>query len=269
MPTGKDVVVPTIQTAQEHVAAYRAAHERLARLVRDMDEAQLSAQSYDTEWSIGHVLSHLGSQAEIFELILDAVLDGQPSPGGEVFPPVWDRWNARFALAWRDEYLRASELHIARLEAIDEATAASFQMHFFGMDLDLSGFVRLRLFEQAVHTWDVEVMLDPTATIEPTAVPFLVDHLQRVASRTGTHHEERYHVRVGTTRPTRDFVVTVADPVTIEIPDPDASYDGAVDLPAEAFVRLVYGRLDPDHAPEVTESGTRGLADLRRVFPGV
>ena len=262
-------MAPVEHTAQEHIAALRHAHDRLAGLVRDMDEAQLTAQSYDTEWSIGHVLSHLGSQAEIFEMFLDAVLDGQPAPGGEVFPPVWDRWNAKSPLESRDDYLSAQELHIERFEGIDEATAAAFEMHFFGRDIDLAGFVRLRLFEQAVHTWDVEVMLDPAATIEPTAVPALVDHLAFVAGRTGRSHDERYHVRVGTSGPARDFVVSVADPVSVEIPDPDASYDGAIDLPAEAFVRLVYGRLDPDHTPEVTESGARGLADLRRVFPGV
>ena len=39
-----------------------------------------------------------------------------------------------------------------------------------------------------------------------------------------------------------------------------------LELPAEALVRLVYGRLDPDHTPAV-----RGGADLdvlRGVFPG-
>ena len=35
--------------------------------------AKFLAPSYDTEWSVGQVLSHLGSQAEIFELFLDAV----------------------------------------------------------------------------------------------------------------------------------------------------------------------------------------------------
>ena len=38
-------------------------------------------------------------------------------------------------------------------------------------------------------------------------------------------------------------------------------------LPSEALVRLVYGRLDPDHTPPV-----RGPADLdvlRRAFPGI
>jgi hypothetical protein len=38
-------------------------------------------------------------------------------------------------------------------------------------------------------------------------------------------------------------------------------------LPAEAFVRLVYGRLDPDHTPPLT-SRQVDLDRLRRAFPG-
>jgi hypothetical protein len=40
-----------------------------------------------------------------------------------------------------------------------------------------------------------------------------------------------------------------------------------LELPAEAFIRLVYGRLDPDHTPAVT--GPADLNELRRAFPGV
>jgi len=39
-----------------------------------------------------------------------------------------------------------------------------------------------------------------------------------------------------------------------------------LELPAEAFVRLVYGRLDPDHTPRV--DGDFDLESLRHVFPG-
>lgn len=39
-----------------------------------------------------------------------------------------------------------------------------------------------------------------------------------------------------------------------------------VQLPAEAFARLVYGRLDRDHTPPGIESPT--LDVLRHVFPG-
>ncbi len=39
-------------------------------------------------------------------------------------------------------------------------------------------------------------------------------------------------------------------------------------LPAEAFVRLVYGRLDAAHTPPVDTDGV-SLDDLRAAFPGV
>jgi hypothetical protein len=43
----------------------------------------------------------------------------------------------------------------------------------------------------------------------------------------------------------------------------------ALDLPAEAFVRLVYGRLDPDHTPDAVTATGVDLDLLRRTFPGV
>ncbi len=47
--------------------------------------------------------------------------------------------------------------------------------------------------------------------------------------------------------------------------------DGAPDttrlhLPAEALIRLVYGRLDPEHTPAI--EGDADLDALRRTFPG-
>lgn len=258
-----------VADARTHVAALRASHDHLVALVEGLDEEALRAPSYDTEWSVGQVLSHLGSQSEIFELVLEAVLEGRPAPGGEVFPPVWDVWNAKTPVQWRDDWRVASERHVARFEAIDEAEAAAFQLDFFGTELDLTGFVRMRLSEQAVHTWDIEVMGDPTATVAPEAVSLLIDHLDRVVERTAKGDGGPYRVRIGTHGPARDLVVSVGDPVTVVAAEPDDSYDGSVDLPAEAFLRLVYGRLDVDTTPEHSESGTRGLADLRGVFPGV
>jgi hypothetical protein len=38
-------------------------------------------------------------------------------------------------------------------------------------------------------------------------------------------------------------------------------------LPAEAFVRLVYGRLGPHHTPPVEADGV-DLDELRQLFPG-
>jgi hypothetical protein len=41
-----------------------------------------------------------------------------------------------------------------------------------------------------------------------------------------------------------------------------------LELPAESFCRLVYGRLDADHSPAVPANG-EVLDLLRRVFPGI
>jgi uncharacterized protein (TIGR03083 family) len=261
-------VTSLVPSARAHIDALRAARDHLASLVSGLDADAISAPSYDTEWSIGQVLSHLGSQAVIFDLFLEAGLSGQPAPGGEVFAPIWDVWNAKDAIAWRDDYLDASEREVATFEAIDDAALEAFSISMFGLETDIVALLRMRLGESAAHAWDVAVMSDPSATVEPAAVELLVDHLGRTAARGGKPQGETFRVRVGTTDPQRDLVVSVGESVGIAAAEADDSYDGSVDLPAEAFFRLVYGRLDPDHAPTVAESGARGLADLRAVFPG-
>jgi hypothetical protein len=103
--------------------------------------------------------------------------------------------------------------------------------------------------------------------VAPDAVALLVDGLPLLAARSGRPHDPVFTVRIHTTDPERDLAVTTTDPVVLAPADPTASYDGELSMSAEAFVRLVYGRLDADHAAEAP-SGARGLADLRRTFPG-
>ena len=58
------------------IGVLRNSHERLAGLVTPLTPEQLRAQSYDTDWTIAQVLSHLGSGAEIATLSLAAALGG-------------------------------------------------------------------------------------------------------------------------------------------------------------------------------------------------
>jgi uncharacterized protein (TIGR03083 family) len=261
-------VSTSLAQAHAYIAAMRASHTRVTALVEGLDGAGIEAPSYDSEWSIGQVLSHLGSQAQIFELFLEAGLGEHPVPDQGAFHPVWDVWNAKAPLEWRDDSVAANEVEIAKYESLDDATIEAFRISMFGMDLDLAGLLRMRLSEHAVHTWDIEVVGDPTATVASDAVDLLIDGLGATAARGGRPAGGTFRVRVGTSAPQRDLVVSVGESVAIEVAEADSAYDGSVDLPAEAFLRLVYGRLDPDHTPEFTESGARGLADLRAVFPG-
>jgi hypothetical protein len=72
-------------------------------------------------------------------------------------------------------------------------------------------------------------------------------------------------ISVVTVDPQRAFSVDLtAD--SVRFSPETAPESPAVELPAEAFVRLVYGRLDPDHTPDGHDAPTLGI--LRRVFPG-
>ena len=56
-----------------------------------------------------------------------------------------------------------------------------------------------------------------------------------------------------------------ADGVTLNEVEGVERFD--LELPAEAFVRLAYGRLDEEHTPAGIDA--THLGELRRVFPGM
>ena len=65
------------------------------------------------------MLSHLGSQAEIFGLFPGAGITGQELPGPETFGPIWDSWNARNPQAQATDALQADAATLERLESLD------------------------------------------------------------------------------------------------------------------------------------------------------
>src|ERR1700677_163622 len=165
----------TMETSPDPwIGALRHSHETLRDLVEPLDPGQLEQPSYASEWSIAEVLSHLGSQAEIFGLFLDASLDGNEPPGREAFGPIWDTWNSKSPQAQASDALRADQATLERFESLDADQRASLHLQLFGRDLDVTGLAQMRLGEHAVHTWDVAVALDPAATIAPDAAGLLV-----------------------------------------------------------------------------------------------
>ena len=78
---------------------------------------------------------------------------------------------------------------------------------------------------------------------------------------------ESMRVRVRTTEPDRDYLLDVGESVTRTDWAPGLEADGEIRLPAEAFLRLVYGRLDAGHTPAYSAEGV-DLDQLRKVFPG-
>jgi uncharacterized protein (TIGR03083 family) len=143
-------------------------------------------------------------------------------------------------------------------------------LKLFGMDIDTAGFARLRLSEHAVHTWDVLVALDPAATLAPDAVALLIDIVDQVAGRSAKPDGQQRTVRVSTTDPERQFILETGEEVTLTPSAGDATPGlrlAELRLPAEALIRLVYGRLDEAHTPPAETAGV-GLGELRQIFRG-
>ena len=252
------------------ISALRHSHDRLRAAVEPLTLAQLEQRSYASEWSVAQVLSHMGSQAEIFGLFLDAGLTGQDPPGSEAFVPIWDSWNAKDPQAQASDALRADEVTVERFESLDTEQQARLHLKAFGMELGATALAQMRVSEHAIHTWDVVVALDPAATVAPDAVALLIDMAGQVAGRSAQPDGQQRTVRVSTTDPKRQFILETGDEVSLTAADGDAAPEpglAELRLPAEALVRLIYGRMDAAHTPQVQSTGV-DLDELRKVFPG-
>ncbi|HUZ52546.1 MAG TPA: maleylpyruvate isomerase family mycothiol-dependent enzyme [Streptosporangiaceae bacterium] len=248
------------------IDALRHSHDTLRASVEPLDAPQVQRQSYASEWSIAQVLSHLGSGAQIFSLFLDAGLSGAEPPGRDTFPPIWEAWNARSPQAQAADGLTADRELVERFESLDADQRDHVRLQLFGMDLDITGLARMRLSEHAIHTWDVAVALDPAATVAADAVGLLIDTLDQVAGRTAKAEGTQLKLCVSTTSPERHVLLETGENLTLVAAEPDDSLP-QLRLPAEAFVRLVYGRLDAMHTPAV-ETKQVDLDELRKIFPG-
>ncbi len=184
--------------------------------------------------------------------------------------PVWDAWNARDPLSQTRDSVTTNAAFLTRLDAVTEAERAAWSLDLFGSTRDLDDFLRMRLSEHAVHTWDIVVSFDPTATLAEDASAHVIENLGQVAGWTGRKHDEQVSVEVRTTAPERAFHLDLG-PAGVQIAPSSDDTDAAavLALPAEAFIRLVYGRLDPDHTPASVDARGVDLDLLRRTFPGV
>jgi uncharacterized protein (TIGR03083 family) len=231
--------------------------ERLRRLVESLSPDQLRQRAYPSEWTIADVLSHMGSGAVITRGRIDGEVDAQA---------IWDEWNAKTPEAQAADALLADRELLERLASLSTEDEERLKFPMGPMELDLATFLGLRVNEHVVHTWDVAVAVDPLATIPEDAAELVVDNLSMIGRFAGKPTGSERTISVRTTAPTRSFVIELRpDSVALSADGETDSPD--LEIPAEAFVRLVYGRLDADHTPTI--GGDEATVDeLRRAFPG-
>lgn len=230
--------------------------ERLAALVEPLTPAQIRQQAYPTEWTVADVLSHLGSGAVITRLRLDGDVDPQS---------IWDEWNAKDPDTQAADALEADAALQLRLTQLTDEDAATQRFAMGPMELDLVTFLGLRLNEHALHKWDVDVAFDPAATVPADEAALVVDTLSMMAGFAGKPTGAQRDITLRTTGPVRQFQIGLR-PDGIALAPLDAVDEPDLELTTDAVVRLVFGRLDPDHSPAVDNQSD--LDELRRAFPG-
>ena len=247
------------------VATLQAAAIHTRDLVTGLAPGQLLAPSYASEWTIADALSHLGSGAVIIGQGIEDSIAGRP-PDPDFNPSVWDTWNAKQPTDQAADFLAADQALLDRIASLSPEEAATVRLPFGPITLDLDGVARARLNEHTLHTWDVEVAIDPTATLLPSSTAVVVDNLGLIAGFAGKPTGTVHDLIVRTVNPERTFTLSLGtDSVTLQPADSAATPE--LELPAEALIRLIYGRLDPAHTPPF--SGAADLDELRRTFPGL
>jgi uncharacterized protein (TIGR03083 family) len=253
------------------ITALRTGHDDFAAVVTKFQPDDLAHPSGASEWTVAQVLSHLGSGAEIGLATLESALAGGGPRGMEFNQSVWGRWDSMSPAEQAANFLPANEKLLLRYEGLDEATKTDLRIDFgfLPMPVDVATAAGMRLNEFALHTWDVRVGFDPTATLAPEATPLLFDSIAPLVGFTGKADRVDGTVRlaVHTTDPARSFGVVIDDTVTID--DVPESADAELSAPAEYVIRLFTGRHGAAHTPDsVVVTGAVTLDDLRRVFPG-
>jgi uncharacterized protein (TIGR03083 family) len=261
-----------MSNADAIIAALRSGNDGLAGLVSGYSDEQLAGPTGADEWDVSQVLSHLGSGAEITQNGLQAALEGKPNPGLEFNKTVWARYDEasrRERLTW---FLAANEATTQAYESLNEETRDSLKidMGFLPAPVDVAAAASFRLGEFALHSWDIRVGTDPAATVAPEATPHLLPQMGMMAGFLGKPDAlagRTAVVAVTTTDPSGELTLHLGEKVSVSAGAPERS-DATLALPAEAWARLVTGRLKPPYIPAgITATGVADLELLRKVFP--
>ena len=257
-------------TVPDLLATLHASQDRLAAALGSVNDEQARSPSYDDGWTVADVASHLGSSAMIFTGHLASGRDGTTAAGIDAAQVVWDEWDGKEPGAQVRDSVAANAAFLAEADAMTDEQRDAWRLDLFGMDLDLAGFLRLRVGEHVLHTWAITVSLDPSSTIPPGHAGQVVANLPMVAGYTGQKSEDQVSVEVRTTDPEHAFHLDLGPGGVGLVPSSDDTAASAeLRLPTEAFGRLVYGRLDPDHTPATVDARGVDLDLLRQTFPGV
>jgi uncharacterized protein (TIGR03083 family) len=255
--------------ADRTIAALLDHHDALAAVIPNLSDDQLTGPSGASEWTVAQVLSHLGSGAEIGLTTYRSQLGDEPEPGPDFNQSVWDRWDAMRPHEQAGEFLVHDERLVETLEALtaEQRENLPIKLPFLPEAVSVATSTGMRLNEVALHSFDVRVALDPAARLDEEAAEVLAEQLSTGLSFMLGFIGKADALSAPAVVDAGSYGLVIADTVSLTTSPQNvtASFEG----PLESLIRLIGGRLAPNHTPEsVRVSGEVTLDDLRRVFPG-
>ena len=260
----------------------QAAAEQLTQYLHTLSADAWHHPSACVGWEVCDVVGHLALGAEFYASTVARGVQGDTAPpAGAPLPGVR---NAQRAIAYRER------LGDQLLATFTGRTAHFYQLlqslspqdwekpcyHPFGLR-PVQRFITMRLAELAMHAWDIQSALDPTAALFPDSLPVFMELVPRIVSRLRMQPDARRLVPLrcpftvtGAVRSQYDMLMTT-DQVRME-PGGVTAADVTCCCDTETFVLLMYGRLAPQaavvHGRLVVE-GDQRLLTVGKWFTGV
>lgn len=254
------------QLVDRTITALRSEHDVLAGLVRTLTDDQLAATSGAAEWTVAQALSHLGSGAEIGRAPIARAAGA--TVAAEDNQTIWARWDASAPRAQAEGFLEHNSRWLETVEALtpEQRSSLTVDLGFLPEPVSLLTAVGMRLSEVANHSWDVRVASDPSVGVDADSAAILVNLLAGPVGFMLSFVAKPAELATPASVAIPGAGLVIDDAVTVvdHLESPSATFNG----PAEAFVRLISGRLKAPYDSGVTVDGSITLDDLRRVFPG-
>jgi uncharacterized protein (TIGR03083 family) len=258
--------------------AVRAEAARLAADWRARDVAAWEAPSACTGWKVRDVAAHVGDGAERAVEVARAAIDGAPVP--QYGSAERRQRHARFRELDGAELAARLEADLGRVfqmvEGADEAALRDTIVPLAGGAHTLAQFAEQRLNEVALHAWDVRAPSDPAAALPADAAALLLDFTVWRVPRLASPAEARGYAAVygfeleGPGGGPIALAVR-ADGATATRAAPSGT-DITLTMPVEAWIRLLWGRLDLTAALAAGTVRARGAREpilaLVPLFPG-
>ena len=253
------------------IAALGREHDLFSSLVGTLTAEDLRRPSGAADWDVSQVLGHLGSGAVINLGTLRGALGetGEPTEA----KVVWARWDAMSPDERAEEFVVADTALVDRYQRLTDAERSDLRIELGFLPFPLTAAMagRMRLNEVLLHGWDVRVAFDAAAVLSPDTVPVVLHgepDLIGFYGKTDALEGRSLDLTVTTSAPASQFTLRLAERVEVLLDDVAGPSDGTLRLPAEAWLRLVAGRLGAEHTPAGIETtGAAELALLRQVFP--